>query len=139
MPAVPPPRHRGTFASVTPFDVSTSAEATVLAVAGELDASVVDALAESLDRELALRPPVLVVDAAAVTFCAARALTVLVKAAADAHAAGVAFVIVTEQRSVLRPLTALGLERVLPVYRDVAEALSWLALLPRLTEPAPDC
>ncbi|WP_326953900.1 MULTISPECIES: STAS domain-containing protein [unclassified Amycolatopsis] len=138
MPAVPLPRQRGVFASAR-FDVSVSAEATVLAAAGELDISVAASLAESLDRELALRPPVLVVDAAAVTFCAARALTVLVKTAADAHAAGVPFVLVTRQRSVLRPLTALGLERVLPVYRDLAEALSWLALLPRLTEPAPDC
>jgi anti-anti-sigma factor len=138
MPAVPLPRHRGTFASAL-FDVAVSAEAAVVAAAGELDVSVAGALAGSLGRALVRRPPVLVVDAAAVTFCAARVLTVLVQAAADAHAAGVPFVLVTEQRSVLRPLRALGLERVLPVYRDLAEALSWLALLPRLTEPAPDC
>jgi anti-sigma B factor antagonist len=134
MPSAPLPRPRGPSAA---FEVARTAGVTVLAAAGELDMTVTDELAELLNREVAARPPVLAIDAAEVTFCAARVLTVLVNAATDAHAAGVPFVLVTRRRPVLRPLTALGLEVVLPAYREIGEALAWLELLPRLTEVTP--
>jgi anti-sigma B factor antagonist len=135
MSTIPLPRLRDPAgqAPVARFDVTTTAEAAVLSATGELDISVIGHLAGIIERELDLRPRVLVVDASAVTFCAARALTVLLTAAADAHAAGVPFAVVTRSRAVLRPLTVLGLERVLPVHGDLAEALDWLALLPDLT------
>ncbi|WP_328453476.1 STAS domain-containing protein [Amycolatopsis sp. NBC_00438] len=117
------------------FRITTSAGATVLAAAGELDLTVTDRLADLLERELGLRPRALVFDAESVTFCSARTMTILVKTATDAKAAGIPFVIVTHRSAVLRPLTALGLEQDLPVYGDVAGALAWLELLPQLAEP----
>jgi anti-anti-sigma factor len=135
MSVVPLPRLRDPAGQVpvASFSVTTTADAAVLSATGELDVSVITRFAEIIERELSLRPRVLVIDASAVTFCAARALTVLLNTAADAHAAGVPFAVVTRSRAVLRPLTALGLERVLPVHGDLAEALDWLALLPGLT------
>ncbi|MFG1642943.1 STAS domain-containing protein [Amycolatopsis sp. NPDC049252] len=135
MSAVPLPRLRdpAVQAPIATFAVTTTAESAVVSATGELDVSVIGHLAEIIERELGLRPRVLVVDASAVTFCAARALTVLINAASDAHAAGVPFAVVTRSRAVLRPLTVLGLERVLPVHGDLAAALDWLALLPGLT------
>ncbi|MEA5363536.1 STAS domain-containing protein [Amycolatopsis sp., V23-08] len=127
LPGLRDPAPVGTFA------VTTTADSTVVSATGELDVSVIGHFTGILERELGLRPRVLVVDASAVTFCAARALTVLINAASDAHAAGVPFAVVTRSRAVLRPLTVLGLERVLPVHGDLAAALDWLALLPALT------
>jgi anti-sigma B factor antagonist len=118
------------------FRITTTAGATVLAADGELDLTVTDRLAELLARELGLRPRAMVFDAASVTFCSARTMTILVTTAADAKAAGIPFVIVTRRNAVLRPLTALGLEEELPVHGDVTQALAWLELLPHLTEPA---
>jgi anti-sigma B factor antagonist len=136
MPSAPLPRPRGPSPSAT-FGVSRTAGVTVLTAVGELDITVTAELGDLLAAELAQRPPVLAVDAGAVTFCAARALTVLINAATDALAAGVPFVLVTRRRAVLRPLIVLGLQPALPVYRDVGEALSWLELLPRLTDVTP--
>jgi anti-anti-sigma factor len=130
---LPRPRDPAGQASIASFDVITTADATVLSATGELDISVTDHLAGLIERELSLRPRALVVDASAVTFCAARALTVLLGSAADAHAAGVPFAVVTRSRAVLRPLSVLGLERVLPLHADLAEALAWVTLLPGLT------
>ena len=130
---LPRPRHPAVQEPVASFDVTTTAEAAVLSATGELDISVIGHFAGLIEHELALRPRALVVDASAVTFCAARALTVLLNSAADAHAAGVPFAVVTRSRAVLRPLAVLGFERVLPVHGDLAEALDWLALLPGLT------
>jgi anti-anti-sigma factor len=135
MPTIPLPRPRDPAGQppVASFDVTTTAEAAVLSATGELDISVIGHFAGLIERELVLRPRVLVVDASAVTFCAARALTLLINTAADAHAAGVPFAVVTRSRAVLRPLAVLGLERVLPVHGDLAGALDWLAVLPGLT------
>ncbi|WP_328451904.1 MULTISPECIES: STAS domain-containing protein [unclassified Amycolatopsis] len=113
--------------------MTATADAAVLSATGELDISVIGHFAGLLERELAFRPRALVVDASAVTFCAARALTVLLNSAADAQAAGVPFAVVTRSRAVLRPLSVLGLERALPLHADLAEALTWLTLLPGLT------
>ncbi|UOZ03639.1 STAS domain-containing protein [Amycolatopsis sp. WQ 127309] len=117
------------------FRITTSAGATVLAAAGELDLTVTGRLAALLHRELGLGPAAMVFDATAVTFCSARTVTILVTTAADAKAAGIPFAIVTRSSAVLRPLTALGLERELPVHGDLGQALAWLELLPQLAEP----
>ena len=130
---LPRPRDPAGQAPVATFDVTITADAAVLSATGELDISVTGRLAGLIERELAFRPRALVVDASAVTFCAARALTVLLTSAADAHEAGVPFAVVTRSRAVLRPLGVLGLERALPLHADLAEALAWLTLLPGLT------
>jgi anti-anti-sigma factor len=99
----------------------------VVTVAGELDLTVTDRFAALLAHEVRMRPAALVCDVSAVEFCTARALTVLVHAVAEAAAAGVPFGVAGRRRALLRPITALGLESVLPVHHCVAEALAWLA------------
>jgi anti-anti-sigma factor len=114
--------------------VRTTAEATIVVTAGDLDVTVTDDLAALLDREIRRRPAALVVDASAVTFCAARVLTILVDATADAVLHRVPFAVAGRSRPLLRPIAVLGLDRVLPVHRDTREALAWLAAIPLLTE-----
>ncbi|OXM57565.1 hypothetical protein CFP71_07000 [Amycolatopsis thailandensis] len=75
---------------------------------------------------LALGPPALIVDAADVTFCSARALTVLLTVGSDAHAAGVPFALVARRRALLRPLARLDLHRVLRVHPTLEDALRGL-------------
>ncbi|VVJ16305.1 Uncharacterised protein [Amycolatopsis camponoti] len=116
------------------FEVIRTAGATIVAAAGDLDLAVTDVLEALLDRELRRRPPALVVDTAAVTFCAARVLTILVDATADAVLRGVPFALAGRNRVLLRPIELLGLGRVLPIHRDTGEALSWLAAVPLLTD-----
>ncbi|MEV6825642.1 STAS domain-containing protein [Amycolatopsis sp. NPDC051102] len=101
---------------------------------GELDFTVTGDLVALLGREVGLRPRALVVDASAVRFCAARGVTVLVEAVADAEIAGVPFAVVGRQQTLLRPITVLGLEQVLPLHHSAAEAVAWLGLLPQLID-----
>ncbi|MCR6484971.1 STAS domain-containing protein [Amycolatopsis sp. OK19-0408] len=115
--------------------MSKTPEASVVAAAGELDLAVSDRLTALLDREVRAMPPALLFDATAVTFCAARVLTVLLDTTADASVLGVPFAVAGRSRALLRPVTVLRLEQVLPIHEDTDEALAWLGLLPRLTEP----
>ncbi|MCR6481916.1 STAS domain-containing protein [Amycolatopsis sp. OK19-0408] len=115
------------------FDVITTAEASEVAAGGDLDLAVTGRLETLLRRELRLKPPALVFDASAVTFCGARVLTVLLNTTADARRLGVPFALAGRRRALLRPITALGLDRALPVQWSTAEALAWLALVPRLS------
>lgn len=121
---IPAPRTRP---SAT-FEVTTTAEASVVTASGDLDLAVTERLGALLHQELRLAPPALVFDASDVTFCSARVLTILLDAAAD----GVPFAVAGRCRSLLRPITVLGLEQLLPVHWSVAEALAWLKLAPQL-------
>ncbi|SFW67468.1 STAS domain-containing protein [Amycolatopsis australiensis] len=112
------------------FAVARTAGASVVTVAGELDLTVTDRFAALLADELDRRPPVLVCDTSAVEFCAARVVTILLDAVADATAVGVPLAVAGRRRALLRPITALGLGDRLPVHRTVGEALAWLARSP---------
>ncbi len=125
-------RDRRARRAAASFTVSSTVEACVITAIGELDLTVTGELAALLGREVGLRPPALVLDASAVTFCSARALTVLLDASVDAAVAEVPFAVVGRVRALLRPITVLGLEQLLPVHRSTDDALAWLALLPRL-------
>jgi hypothetical protein len=46
----------------------------------------------------------------------------------------VLFAIVGRQQALLRPITVLGLEQVLPLHHSAAEAAAWLTLLLQLTD-----
>lgn len=109
------------------FQVTVTTEATVLDIAGDLDSTTTGRLADHLGAELSLRPPALVTDASEVTFCATRALTVLLAADEDARAARVPFAIVTRRRALLRPLALLGLDRQLDIQPTLDDALHRLA------------
>ncbi|WP_277875436.1 STAS domain-containing protein [Amycolatopsis camponoti] len=125
--SVPRPRDSRRRASAA-FAVTRTGAASVVTTAGELDATVTDQFAALLADELHRQPRALVCDTSAVEFCAARALTILIDMVADAAAARVPFAVVGRRRAVLRPITALGLEQVLPVHRSVEEALDRLTL-----------
>ena len=110
------------------FEVTTTTEASVVTAAGDLDLAVTGRLSDLLNDEVRLAPPALVFDASAVTFCSARVLTILL----DTAAAGVPFAVAGRCRPLLRPISVLGLERLLPVHWSVEEALAWLKLVPQL-------
>ncbi len=131
---VPSPRHPPVPEPSGSLEVSKTTEATVVTAAGDLDLIVTDDLEALLEREIRRQPAALVFDASAVTFCAARVLTILVDATADAVLHRVPFAVAGRTRPLLRPIAVLGLDRVLPVHRDTREALAWLAALPLLTE-----
>jgi anti-sigma B factor antagonist len=109
--------------------ITTTAERTVVAVAGELDLATTDGLAARLEEEVGLAPRALVIDLRQLTFCAARGLSVVLDAAAAARAAGIPVAVVADGRAVLRPVRALGLEDVLPLHRTLADAADWLAIV----------
>ncbi|MDT7800075.1 MAG: hypothetical protein QOI78_3508 [Actinomycetota bacterium] len=117
--------HRGT----PTLTVTTTHDSTVVAATGDLDFIVADHLLARLSDELALRPQALVVDLTRVGFCSARILRVLLTTSADAHAAGIPCVIVSDQRAVRRPIAVLGLDHLLQVQENLAAAREWLAVL----------
>ncbi|WP_329056107.1 STAS domain-containing protein [Amycolatopsis sp. NBC_01488] len=102
--------------------ITATAERTVVAVTGELDLAVTGRLAARLGEELDLAPRALVIDLSDLTFCSARGLGVLL----DAVAADIPVAVVADGRAVLRPVEALELEDVLPLFRTLAEAEDWL-------------
>lgn len=111
--------------------VTATATVTIVTVGGDIDLAVLDRLRSRLGEEIDLAPRALVLDLTGVGFCGAGGLTELLVAASEAHVSGVPFAIAADQRAVLRPVTVLGLERTLPIHRSVADALDWLAVLPR--------
>jgi anti-anti-sigma factor len=104
------------------MSITTTAERAIVAVTGELDLAVTDRLAARLGEELDLAPRALVIDLTQLAFCSARGLSVVLDAVAAARAAGIPVAVVADGRAVLRPVRALGLEDVLPLYRTLADA-----------------
>jgi anti-sigma B factor antagonist len=102
--------------------ITTTAERTVVAVTGELDLPVTDRLAARLGEELDLAPRALVIDLTHLAFCSARGLRVVLDAVAAARATGIPVAVVADGRAVLRPVEALELDDVLPLYRTLADA-----------------
>ncbi|WP_410673748.1 STAS domain-containing protein [Amycolatopsis sp. cmx-4-68] len=112
----------------TRITVTTTAERTIVTIAGELDMAVTGRFAAQLDEELSLTPRALIIDLTRLGFCAARGLTVVLDAVATAHAAGIPVAVVADGRPVLRPVRALGLERALPLHRSLTDAQEWLGI-----------
>ncbi|AXX31770.1 STAS domain-containing protein [Actinosynnema pretiosum subsp. pretiosum] len=106
---------------------SPTADAVVVRVSGELDASTTGPLRARLLDEVSRAPSALVVDLGAVTFCSAAGLSLLLATTADAERLGVPWAVVGAQRAVRRPVTAAGLDAVLRLRDDVASALTALA------------
>ncbi|UOZ03159.1 STAS domain-containing protein [Amycolatopsis sp. WQ 127309] len=115
--------------STSTLTVTTTHDSTVVAATGDLDGAVAEHLLGRLADEVALRPRALVIDLSRVAFCSARVLRVLLTTSADAHAAGIPCVLVSDQRAVLRPIAVLGLDHLLQVQPSLAAAREWLAVL----------
>lgn len=108
------------------IELTTTATATVVKVAGEVDAAVSGRLTEELTTAVDAGLPV-VADLSGVTFCDSTGLTALIHTHRSAEAAGTKFVIATEQRAVLRPLSLLGLTELLEIHPDVETARAAVA------------
>jgi len=111
------------------FTVTTTRDSTVVAAVGDLDLAVADHLLGHLTDEIALRPRALIVDLTRVSFCSTHGLRALLTATADAHAAGIPCVIVSDQHAVRRPIAVLGLGQLLRVHDTLAAAREWLTVL----------
>jgi anti-anti-sigma factor len=122
----PDPRHEFEPAP-SQLVVTTEAGVTTVAVTGEIDLAVVGRLTARLDAEIDRAPAGLIIDLSAVTFCSSHGLSALVAAGTRSQAAGVACVVVSEQRAVLRPIMLMGLDKILRLRATVAEAREWLA------------
>lgn len=107
--------------------VTTEAGITTVTATGEIDLTVVGRLSAQLDAEIDRAPAGLIIDLSTVTFCSSQGLSSLVAADIRARVAGVACVVVSDQRAVLRPITLTGLDRMLQVRPTLADAREWLA------------
>ncbi|MFD5249378.1 STAS domain-containing protein [Amycolatopsis sp. NPDC058340] len=109
---------------MSPLDISITASATdtVVTVSGEIDLGVSDDLRRALDEELRFKPASLIADLSAVTFCDSSGFTVFVQIRAKAEEAGVPFILVTQERALLRPMSLLGLDAVFTVHPTLDSA-----------------
>lgn len=110
------------------IDVTTTRDATVVSVTGELDLTVADRLRRRLTAAVAPTPPALIIDLTGVDFCSAIILGLLVEITTAANAAGVAWAIASDRRAVRRPITVTGLDPVLRPVADVAAARDRLGI-----------
>lgn len=119
---------RSTRRFVSPLDIAITASAddTVVAVSGEIDLGVSDDLRRALDEELGFKPSALIADLSAVSFCDSSGFTVLVQIRAKAEEAGVPFIMVTQERALLRPMALLGLDAVFTVHPTLDSARDML-------------
>lgn len=117
-----PARSTRRFVSSLDISITASADDTVVAVSGEIDLGVSDDLRRALDEELGFKPSALIADLSAVSFCDSSGFTVLVQIRAKAEEAGVPFIMVTQERALLRPMSLLGLDAVFTVHPTLDSA-----------------
>lgn len=94
----------------------------VIRVSGEVDIVAAPILRHCIDEQLS-KVRSLVVDLSETTFFGAAGLSLLVHASARIRHRGVGWALVCPH-AVLRPLQVTGLDRALPIYPDVEEAIA---------------
>jgi anti-sigma B factor antagonist len=102
---------------------SPSAEL-VLDVAGEVDLLTAEQLTDAVTSALARRPPVLVIDLAAVTFLDSSGLSVLAQAHADGGRDTIVRVVAVEDTLAHRAITLTGMHQLLSVFTSTVDALA---------------
>lgn len=109
---------------MSPLDVSVTATDadTVVAVSGEIDLAVSERLRQSMEEELRFRPSALIADLSEVSFCDSSGFTALVQTRAKAEETATPFILVTQERALLRPMALLGLDAVFTVHPTVDSA-----------------
>jgi len=95
----------------------------VLRVSGEVDMRTAPDLRLEVDQAITRRP-MLVLDLTGVEFLASEGLSILVELARRAPETGLRWGAVATGRAVLRPLEAVGLLSVIPVYPTVTDAVA---------------
>ncbi len=121
-PASDPPRPARRFVSPLDISVTASGTDTVVTVSGEIDLAVSDGLRQALEEELRFTPAALIADLSAVTFCDSSGFTALVQIRAKTEEAGIPFILVTQERALLRPMSLLGLDAVFNVHPTLDSA-----------------
>lgn len=106
--------------------VDSAGEAVVVRVAGDVDSETADSVERALRDQLA-DAKALIVDLLGVEFLASAGLNALVLVHRQAVTDDVPFAVVAAQRSVLRPITVLGLDQALAVRPSVAAARADIA------------
>ena len=99
-------------------------ESYVIALAGELDISTSDRLAEELDRLLDGGARRLVVDLLGVTFFGSVGLGLLTRAAKRTHGVGGECIVVSDDPRINRVFEITGLDRVFRIERSLMEAVA---------------
>jgi anti-sigma B factor antagonist len=95
----------------------------VLRVSGEIDMRTAPALRLEVEQAIARRP-MLILDLTGVEFLASAGLSILIELARRAPETGLRWGAVATGRAVLRPLEAVGLLTVIPVYPTVSDAVA---------------
>lgn len=104
------------------FTVTATPDDIVVAVRGEVDSSCSALLRERLATELEVGPKALIADLSEVTFCDSSGLSALLETRTEAAEDKVPFLLVTQQRGLLRPITLLHLGTVLSVHPTLQDA-----------------
>lgn len=125
----------GTHKTMTRLEDQTSAcrsaGVEILGVPEDLDLLTADRLVEEGCTALACRPRLLLLDLARLSFCDARGLGALVRIANRADAAGCRCGLITPRPPVAKMLRIGGLNRRLPVFATIGDALASLAAIAR--------
>lgn len=98
-------------------------DAVMIAVRGEVDLCTSPTLRDALLAHLRHPASALVIDLTDVGFLGAAGLTVLINARDAAMVAGIRLCVVADSRTVLRPLTITGLDRLFDIHPDLPQAL----------------
>jgi len=97
-------------------------QAVVLTVSGEVDMLTAPQLEEAIRNALVAQPAVLIVDLSKVEFLASAGMSVLVTAQAEAQP-HTRLAVVAEGAATSRPIKLMGIDSVVPLYRDLDSAL----------------
>jgi anti-sigma B factor antagonist len=95
---------------------------TVIAMPAEIDVINADDISRALVSAASLRAAVLVIDMSRTTFCDSAGVQALIAAHKQAAATGTALRLVAP--AVLRILTLVGIDQMIPLYPAVGEALA---------------
>jgi len=96
----------------------------VVEVSGSVDMITAPQLASQLDLAAENRPPVIVVDLTGVTFLSSAGIQALVEVQRLSASIGTSVRLVGREYHTVHPIEVLGLERTLPLYPTVGDALS---------------
>ncbi len=97
----------------------------VVSVGGSVDMLSAPWLTEAIDSALAKRPAGLIVDMSNVDFLASAGISILVTAHGHSDHSG-RFGVVCDGPATYRPLTLMGLDEIIPLYRTLDDALDVL-------------
>ncbi len=108
------------------FTLAWSGQVAVVTVAGEVDITNAEGLRDALLSALNAGAAALVADMTQVTFLDSAGVTALVRAARRATATDATLRLAVTVPAVLRVLSLVGIDRLIPVYPSLADAMASL-------------